>query len=466
MTAQQHKSSMSSQHQRQQHHQQASTTPTANGFDNVYNWFSSNLVGLSGIFSGSLSPSATTSTCLMGTFLDSKTHMSARQEVDAHKTMVFGDHAVRRGRGAASDVPEEQERHWGTRDSSASLSPRHNASASSGPSHRGLDRQGGNPGGSASRASRPPAYEVDKEDLLDQHVGYYLRHHPHIHTQHVIVRTQPGVYELDGRETKVEWQHASEPGASGYLVAVDGPLRQPFADYMEMSETNAEYDAQGVGNKSALHSIPKEKRMSFHDQHKMYSRLEAMKVAKEQALVREKAADYVKDGQDVPGDLMLKYKKTIQQKLDPGGRRSAARQKSQEGMHSGRRSKEEPPPEPALPPPRAGGLPPPAAGGLDSHGGQAVQAPVIGVGPVRQGSAQGGSCQWGSYAPSSGLRCSGSQGQQAVGAAGQGLPAAWQDAASSRLVGSGPGAGPMEPGLLGSGPVGLGIGGGREHPPH
>mmetsp|Transcript_55115 Transcript_55115/g.152742 ORF Transcript_55115/g.152742 Transcript_55115/m.152742 type:complete len:454 (-) Transcript_55115:156-1517(-) len=57
-----------------------------------------------------------------------------------------------------------------------------------------------------------------------------------------------------------------------------------------------------------------------------------MKVAKEQALVRERAADYVKDGREVPGDLMLKYRKTIQQKLDPGGRRAsaAARQRSHE----------------------------------------------------------------------------------------------------------------------------------------
>lgn len=38
---------------------------------------------------------------------------------------------------------------------------------------------------------------------------------------------------------------------------------------------------------------------SFQDTHKVYSRLEAMKVAKEQALVRERAADYTKDGREV-----------------------------------------------------------------------------------------------------------------------------------------------------------------------
>merc|ERR550534_1161898 len=58
--------------------------------------------------------------------------------------------------------------------------------------------------------------------------------------------------------------------------------------------------------------------------------MKAMKVAKEQALVRERAADYVRDGREVPGDLMQKYRRTIANKLDPGGRQRAARQRSQQ----------------------------------------------------------------------------------------------------------------------------------------
>lgn len=159
-------------------------------------------------------------------------------------------------------------------------------------------------------------YVVDKEDLLDQHVGYYLRHHPEVHARHRLVRKRPKVYELDGREIRVDWQYATEPGGQGFLVVIDGPLRQPFADYMSMSEENAEYETQTLGmNSGALHLIPKEQRVSFHDQHKVYSRLEAMKVAKEQAVFRERAADLVKDGREVPPDLMIKYKKTIDQKL-------------------------------------------------------------------------------------------------------------------------------------------------------
>merc|ERR1719162_245047 len=83
---------------------------------------------------------------------------------------------------------------------------------------------------------------------------------------------------------------------------------------MEHSEANAEFEGQEIG-RSSLHQIPKDRRISFNDQHKVYSRLEAMKVAKEQAVVRERAAVCVKDGRDVPGDIMAKYKKTINQKL-------------------------------------------------------------------------------------------------------------------------------------------------------
>eukprot|EP00931_Biecheleriopsis_adriatica_P032432 TRINITY_DN18926_c0_g1_i1.p1 TRINITY_DN18926_c0_g1~~TRINITY_DN18926_c0_g1_i1.p1 ORF type:complete len:572 (+),score=102.89 TRINITY_DN18926_c0_g1_i1:41-1756(+) len=174
---------------------------------------------------------------------------------------------------------------------------------------------------SSRKSSSLNIYDADKEDLLDQHVAYYLRHHPDVASHHSISRRRPGIYDLDGREIQVEWQYSSEPGGQGCLVVVDGPLRQPFSDYMEQSEKNAEYDIQGIGVGTSLHSIPKEKRMSFHDQHKMYSRLEAMKVAKEQALMREKAADYTKDGREVPKELMSKYKKNLQQKLNPGGQK-------------------------------------------------------------------------------------------------------------------------------------------------
>eukprot|EP00929_Paragymnodinium_shiwhaense_P080627 TRINITY_DN42061_c0_g2_i4.p2 TRINITY_DN42061_c0_g2~~TRINITY_DN42061_c0_g2_i4.p2 ORF type:complete len:421 (-),score=90.91 TRINITY_DN42061_c0_g2_i4:181-1443(-) len=123
-------------------------------------------------------------------------------------------------------------------------------------------------------------------------------------------RLSPSCYRLHRRKFKVEWL---DPGRQDELVVVDGPLRQPLLDYICNSETNAEYDSQGIQSQSALHKIPVDKRMSFDDQHKMYSRLEAMRVAKEQAEVRERAADFVREGREVPRDLMTGYQKTVRQ---------------------------------------------------------------------------------------------------------------------------------------------------------
>jgi len=163
-----------------------------------------------------------------------------------------------------------------------------------------------------------------RDDLLDQHVAYFLKHHPDVHKKHHIVRVRPGVYNYDGREISVEWKYADMPGEQGHLVAVDGPLRQPFADYVEENENSIEYDDHHLGN-SALSQLPKGKRLSFGDSSKVYSRLEAMKIAKEQALVREKAADLAANGQIVPQhELMEKYNKTISIKLGQRRERQAA----------------------------------------------------------------------------------------------------------------------------------------------
>lgn len=133
-----------------------------------------------------------------------------------------------------------------------------------------------------------------------------------------MLRLAPGLYDIDSHEVEVEWQHHPEVGRPGHLVVVDGPLRQPFADYLAMSEANAEYDTHSIAKTSALHHVPKERRMTFDDTHKKYTRLEAMKVAKEQAAIREKAADYSKEGRQVPDELVRKYNKVLRQKLRSG----------------------------------------------------------------------------------------------------------------------------------------------------
>jgi hypothetical protein len=149
-------------------------------------------------------------------------------------------------------------------------------------------------------------------------VQYFLQTHPDVAKQHCIIKKEAGSYEIDMHEVRLEWQHASEVGKPGHLVVVDGPLRQPFADYLAMNETNAMYDTNSVARTSSLHHVPKEKRMTFDDTNKKYSRLEAMRVAKEQAKIREQAADYIKDGREVPEELVKKYNKALQRKARSG----------------------------------------------------------------------------------------------------------------------------------------------------
>jgi len=196
---------------------------------------------------------------------------------------------------------------------------------------------------SHTQSQTQPSSQIPcEEDLIDQHVRYYLRHHRELAAKHTVRRMSAGVYDLDGREVRIEWQYADEPGGQGFLVVTDGPLRQPFSDYMKETDANVEYEAHH--SRCSLHMIPKDQRISFNDQHKVYSRLEAMKVAKEQALFREKAACFVKEGMEVPEDLIIKYKKSLQVKLgqprgrersgnDGSGRRNLVEHRDQAGSH-------------------------------------------------------------------------------------------------------------------------------------
>lgn len=149
------------------------------------------------------------------------------------------------------------------------------------------------------------------QDFIHHNLCFMLQQHRHIAERHAVARRGQGIYIIDGIEVNIEWQ-------SGVLVVVDGPLRQPLLDYLMVSEVNAEYDSNSIAKTSALHHVPKERRMTFDDTHKKYSRLEAMRVAKEQASIREKAADYVRDGKQVPDELVRKYNKALRMRLRPG----------------------------------------------------------------------------------------------------------------------------------------------------
>jgi len=168
-----------------------------------------------------------------------------------------------------------------------------------------------------AQAQASPAREQGKpdQDLVHQHVLYALRKNPEIAKRHKVLQVTESVYLVDGHEVTVEWRHATEPGKRGCLVVVDGPMKQPLIDYLLGTEANKDFDTQNIACTTSLHHVPKDKRMTFDDTHKQYTRLEAMKVAKEQASIREKAADYTRDGKQVPEDLVRKYNKVLRQKL-------------------------------------------------------------------------------------------------------------------------------------------------------
>jgi len=148
---------------------------------------------------------------------------------------------------------------------------------------------------------------MSQGDPVHQIVEKYLAAHPEIKKRQVR-HDGEGEYTIDGRPVKVGFC------GGGFLVVHDGPLRQPFTDYVEKTEQNQQYHSAGLKN-STLASVPKETRISFGDEGNRYSRLDAMKVAKEQAIFREKAATYLNEGQSLPVDLREKYEKSIDIKL-------------------------------------------------------------------------------------------------------------------------------------------------------
>mmetsp|Transcript_25306 Transcript_25306/g.41072 ORF Transcript_25306/g.41072 Transcript_25306/m.41072 type:complete len:565 (-) Transcript_25306:89-1783(-) len=156
---------------------------------------------------------------------------------------------------------------------------------------------------------------LSREDLIHQHVLYVLRKNPDVARLRRVQQVTQGVYLIDGQEVNIEWRHSSEPGQRGWPIVVDGPMRQPLIDYLRDNEENKEFDLDTVVCTTALHQVPKNKRMTFDDKHKQYSRLEAMKVAKEQASIREQAADYTLDGKQVPDELVRRYNQALRTKV-------------------------------------------------------------------------------------------------------------------------------------------------------
>jgi len=164
----------------------------------------------------------------------------------------------------------------------------------------------------SSRASSHSAVSRNtgsSHDLVDQHVQQFVRSHPRLRGSHRVVWKSSGVYLFDGREVTIE-----DMSGQGCLIVTDGPLRQPLSDYVDSKDISATYNTASL-RRSNLEALSKESRMTFKDAEERYSRLDAMKVAKEQAHFREKAAEYSNAGQNVPSELLEKYEKALDIKL-------------------------------------------------------------------------------------------------------------------------------------------------------
>eukprot|EP00451_Oxyrrhis_marina_P013220 CAMPEP_0204316474 /NCGR_PEP_ID=MMETSP0469-20131031/5415_1 /ASSEMBLY_ACC=CAM_ASM_000384 /TAXON_ID=2969 /ORGANISM="Oxyrrhis marina" /LENGTH=377 /DNA_ID=CAMNT_0051297251 /DNA_START=19 /DNA_END=1152 /DNA_ORIENTATION=- len=140
---------------------------------------------------------------------------------------------------------------------------------------------------STSRRIKPP-YKVVEDDPYDVHVEYFFKHRPDLWQGNSCVRKRSRIYDINGREVELDWHYATSPDEQGFLVVIDGPLWQPFLPYMEGTEAGAEYcDADA---RQALHLVPRNEWVSFGFDAPTTGRLEAMRVAKQQAEIREQEA--------------------------------------------------------------------------------------------------------------------------------------------------------------------------------
>jgi len=178
----------------------------------------------------------------------------------------------------------------------------------------------------------PTVQVVAKEDSMNQHLQSFLSVNPHVQRRHNFFRRPEGTFQLDGERVQLEWQ-APQDGNPGELMVVegsDGSMRTSLLDYIQHVEALATTSNPLSREKAPF---PRDKLISFNDGHEAYSRLDAMKVAKEQALVREKVAGYLQAGKALPDDLMDKYRKSLRKKLAPVSIRKLREQGTQHQLH-------------------------------------------------------------------------------------------------------------------------------------
>jgi hypothetical protein len=130
--------------------------------------------------------------------------------------------------------------------------------------------------------------EFDKFAGIDDHIQLLRRDYPAL-VQHSVVCLETGVYKIGGRAVEVYFDWWGEDELM--LMVRDGPLTQPFLDYVFDTGENETFDV--VKSSTKLVDLPEYARLQVKDTAPTECRLTAMKTAKKQAAQREAHAKRV-----------------------------------------------------------------------------------------------------------------------------------------------------------------------------
>eukprot|EP01066_Platyproteum_vivax_P008098 Platyproteum_vivax@DN3327_c0_g1_i1.p1 len=129
-------------------------------------------------------------------------------------------------------------------------------------------------------------YIPDASDMIDVRVADILNENPPLMHTLSITRQSKGQYTICNREVRVTLGY--EFKCSKPLVSVtDGPLRQPFLQYMRSSDKEMEFEPVAVSNK--VFDIPTHQRLSWKANATL-DRIQAMKLATKEAKARDDLA--------------------------------------------------------------------------------------------------------------------------------------------------------------------------------
>eukprot|EP00916_Digyalum_oweni_P013304 GHVL01021818.1.p1 GENE.GHVL01021818.1~~GHVL01021818.1.p1 ORF type:complete len:295 (+),score=31.65 GHVL01021818.1:124-1008(+) len=136
---------------------------------------------------------------------------------------------------------------------------------------------------------------ADWKDPVDQEMAAFLKAYPKVYHENIISKVGERKYRINERVIDICLAHNNR------MMIVDGPLQQPFADYMLGTGQNEVWNSQeqlcgkAAPKTAAISQVPVDHRMTFGDVgnpcgDEVGQRLKAMKDAHKQSKVRIKDA--------------------------------------------------------------------------------------------------------------------------------------------------------------------------------